>query len=73
MGTCMQDHPPKSRINTFRWILLPPLDLAPRTEPPHPLLKLKDIQIFTVSHKDSVGNQPAPWAYHIEVQSKPKI
>ena len=43
MGTCMQDHPPKSRINTFRWTLLPPPNQAPETEPPDPHLKLKEI------------------------------
>ena len=56
----------------IRRTLPPPLDLAPEIEPPHPLLKLKGIRIFTVSYKDSVGNQPVPWAYSIGVQSKPK-
>ena len=68
----MRDHPPRDRINTFREILLPPLDLAPEIEPPHPLLKLKDIRISTMSHKDSIGNQTVPWAYNIGVQLKPK-
>ena len=45
--------------------LLPPRDRAPEIDPLEPRLKLKEMRISTVSHKDSVGNQPAPWAYSI--------
>ena len=57
----------------IRWTLPPPSDRAPEIEPPKPLLKLKEMRISTVSHKDSVGNQLAPWAYNIGAQSRQNL
>ena len=62
----------RAESTRIRWILLPSPDLAPETEPPQPPLKLKDIQISTMSHKDSVDSQPILWTYNIGIQSRQK-
>ena len=51
-----------AELTRIRQTLLPPLNRAPGIEPPESHLKLKEMRISTVSHKDSVGSQPAPWA-----------
>ena len=54
----------------IRRTLPPPPDQALETEPPDPPLKLKEIRISTMSHEDSVDNQPTSQVYSIGTQSR---
>ena len=54
----------------IRRILPPPPEQAPETEPRDSHLKLKEINISTMSHEDSVDKQPASRVYSIGTQSR---